>query len=68
MNLGKNHEASPSQPAANGPSSPAADLLRRIPRLGPIRVALLIGLVQTPHRFRTKRQLWAYCGLALRLA
>jgi hypothetical protein len=26
---------------------------------------LLIGLIQTPHRFRTKRQLWAYCGLAL---
>ena len=25
----------------------------------------LIALIQTPHRFRTKRQLWAYCGLAL---
>jgi transposase len=22
--------------------------------------------MQTPQRFRTKRQLWAYCGLALR--
>jgi transposase len=44
---------------------PANQLLRQIPRLGPIRVALLIALVQTPHRFRTKRQLWAYCGLAL---
>jgi hypothetical protein len=22
--------------------------------------------MQTPHRFRTKRQLWAYCGLALK--
>src|SRR5208283_5347422 len=33
--------------------------------LGPIRAALLIGRVQTPHRFRTKRQFWAYCGLAL---
>ena len=44
---------------------PAHELLRQIPRLGPIRVALLIALVQTPHRFRTKRQLWAYCGLAL---
>ena len=21
--------------------------------------------MQTPHRFRTKRQFWAYCGLAL---
>jgi hypothetical protein len=27
-------------------------------RTGPIRVALLIALLQTPHRFRTKRQLW----------
>jgi len=44
---------------------PAHQLLRQIPRLGPIRVALIIALVQTPHRFRTKRQLWAYCGLAL---
>jgi len=26
---------------------------------------LLIALIQTPHRFRTKRQLWAYSGLAL---
>jgi transposase len=44
---------------------PASQLLLQIPRLGPIRVALLIALIQTPHRFRTKRQLWAYCGLAL---
>ena len=42
-----------------------AKLLGSIPWLGPIRVALLIGRVQTPHRFRTKRQFWAYCGLAL---
>jgi transposase len=43
----------------------ATKLLRTIPWLGPIRVALLIGRVQTPHRFRSKRQFWAYCGLAL---
>src|SRR5271157_4061514 len=40
-------------------------LLRTVPWLGPIRAALLIGRVQTPHRFRSKRQFWAYCGLAL---
>jgi transposase len=40
--------------------------LRQIPSIGPIRAALLIALIQTPHRFRTKRQLWAYSGLALR--
>ena len=40
-------------------------LLRTVPWLGPIRVALLIGRVQTPHRFRSKRQFWTYCGLGL---
>ena len=39
--------------------------LCQIPSIGPIRAALLIALIQTPHRFRTKRQLWAYSGLAL---
>ena len=43
----------------------AAKLLRTVPFLGPIRTALLIGRVGTPFRFRTKRQFWAYCGLAL---
>jgi transposase len=45
---------------------PAITLLRQIPSIGPISAALLIALMQTPNRFRTKRQLWAYCGLALR--
>src|SRR6266849_249216 len=40
-------------------------LLRQIPGIGPIRAALLIALIQTPHRFRTKRQLWTYSGLGL---
>ncbi len=40
-------------------------LLRQIPGIGPIRTALLIALIQTPHRFRTKRQLWTYSGLGL---
>ena len=44
----------------------ATRLLRQIPSIGPIRAALLIALIQTPNRFRTKRQLWAYGGLALR--
>jgi len=43
----------------------AAKLLRQIPSIGPIRAALLLALIQTPHRFRTKRPLWAYSGLAL---
>jgi transposase len=43
----------------------AVKLLRQIPSIGPIRAALLVALLQTPYRFRTKRQLWAYIGLAL---
>jgi transposase len=39
--------------------------LRQIPYLGPIRSALAVALIQTPYRFRTQRQLWAYSGLAL---
>jgi transposase len=42
-----------------------AKRLGTVPFLGPIRIALLIGRVQTPYRFRSKRQFWAYCGLAL---
>ena len=40
-------------------------LLRRIPFIGPIRAALIIAILQTPHRFRTKRQLWAYSGFGI---
>ena len=43
----------------------AVKLLRQIPSIGPIRAALLVALLQTPHRFRTKRQLWAYSGFAV---
>ena len=44
---------------------PITAKLRQIPSLGPIRSALAVALIQTPNRFRTKRQLWAYSGLAL---
>ena len=29
------------------------------------RAAMLLGILQTPHRFRTKRQLWTYSGLGI---
>ncbi len=50
---------------AEAKRDPAWDVLRTIPFLGPIRVALLLATLQTPCRFRTKRQLWAYAGLAV---
>jgi len=43
----------------------AAKWLQTVPFLGPLRAAVLIGRVQTPYRFRTKRQFWTYCGLAI---
>src|ERR1700730_14271868 len=43
----------------------ASKLLCQIPSIGPIRAALLIALVLTPHRFRTKRQLWSNSGLGI---
>jgi transposase len=44
---------------------PITAKLRQIPFLGPVRSAMAVALIQTPHRFRSKRQLWAYSGLAL---
>ncbi|MGH9328349.1 MAG: IS110 family transposase [Terriglobia bacterium] len=43
----------------------AQRILTSIPSLGPVRAAVLMAVIQTPHRFRTKRQLWAYAGLSL---
>ena len=39
--------------------------LCQIPSIGPIRAAVLLGILQTPHRFRTKRQLWTFSGLGI---
>ena len=50
---------------AEGRKHPAFRLLRRIPQWGPVRCALLVATGDTPYRFRTKRQLWAYSGLAI---
>lgn len=44
---------------------PDAARLRSLPGIGPLRAALLLAYVGTPHRFRTKRQFWPYCGLAV---
>jgi transposase len=40
-------------------------VLQSIPGIGPLRAAVLLGVAGTPHRFRTKRQLWTYSGLAV---
>ena len=50
---------------AEGRKHSATKLLRQIPGIGPLRATQLVALIQTPHRFRTKRQLWTYSGLGL---
>lgn len=50
---------------AEARKDPAWERLLSIPFLGPVRVALLLAVMQTPWRFRTKRNLWAYCGFAV---
>jgi transposase len=44
---------------------PAYQLLVSVPFIGPIRAALLLAILITPWRFRTKRQIWGYAGLAV---
>ena len=48
-----------------GQKHPAWKWLRSIPTLGPIRVAVVMAIVQTPHRFRSKRPLWKYSGFGV---
>ena len=43
----------------------AVKILRSIPGIGSLRSAIIVGMVVTPHRFRTIRQFWNYCGLAV---
>jgi transposase len=43
-----------------------ARILETAPGFGPVRVAQMLPIVVTPHRFRTKRQFWSYCGFARR--
>ena len=44
---------------------PGWKILKSIPFFGPIRVAIVLAIVVTPFRFRTKRALWPYAGLAV---
>jgi transposase len=43
----------------------ATSILRSLSTLGPISTAMIIATCDTPHRFRTKRQFWTYCGFAV---
>lgn len=44
---------------------PVFHLLQTFPMVGPVRAAEFIAIIGSPHRFRTKRNLWPYAGLAV---
>jgi transposase len=46
-------------------SHPITRKLATAPGMGPLRTAQLVAIVATPHRFRTSRQFWSYCGLSI---
>jgi hypothetical protein len=41
--------------------------LCQIASIGPIRAVVLLGILQTPHRLRSKRPLWNYGGLGIEM-
>jgi transposase len=43
----------------------AGRLLQTVPGLGWQRIAQLLPIVVTPHRFRTRQAFWSYCGLGV---
>jgi transposase len=44
---------------------PIVQLLSTAPGIGTIRASMIVAVILSPHRFRTRRQLWSYCGLAI---
>ena len=44
---------------------PIVQLLMTAPGIGEIRAAQIAAAVISPYRFRTRRQFWSYCGLAV---
>lgn len=50
---------------AEAKKDPAWDILLSIPFFGPVRVAMVLAILQTPWRFPVKRALWSYVGLAV---
>jgi transposase len=44
---------------------PIVARLATAPGIGIIRASYIVSIVISPHRFRTSRQFWSYCGLAV---
>lgn len=44
---------------------PIVKRIATAPGIAELRAARIVATVVTPHRFRTKRQFWSYCGLGI---
>jgi hypothetical protein len=44
---------------------PTIRMLATAPGMGPIRTAQVVAITANPHRFRTRRQYWSYCGFGI---
>jgi len=44
---------------------PVVGLISTAPGISTIRASQIVAAVVSPHRFRTSRQFWAYCGLGI---
>jgi transposase len=51
--------------AREAKTHPIIKKLATAPGMGPIRTAQVVAIAATPHRFRTARQFWSYCGLGI---
>jgi len=50
---------------ALGRAFPEVGRFQEVPGIGPVWACTFSAFIQTPHRFRSKRQLWRYCRLAI---
>ena len=63
--LGELREKAERQMHAAAAKFPIWKTLQTAPGIAEKRAAILLAIVVTPHRFRTKRQFWSYCGLGI---
>lgn len=44
---------------------PIVKMLQEVPGVGAILASVFVAYIQTPHRFKSRRQLWRYCRLGV---
>jgi transposase len=59
------HELAESWLKEEARNCPEVQRLKTVPGLGDVRAAQVVAVVVTPHRFRTTRQFWSYCGFGI---